>query len=189
MTASLQAEPTVAGAPGGSDSPVASSATPSPQKSAPPPKITLTGITTIFGPAEALYKVAGGNQDSEQCLDKSYVSKEGEEQDGVEVVTIDLKKDEVTFSNHGVRQNIRLTNGVAVGGEPLANDVVKSPSNGSNPKTSDIKPKPGDDNYADEKTVSAPLPPDINPSSATDAQSASYGGGIGGDAPPGHGSF
>jgi hypothetical protein len=185
--ANLYADPTVSGTAGVSNSPVASPATPKPQESAPLPKITLTGITTIFGPAEALYKVTGVGQDGKQSPDKSYVSKEGEEQGGVEVVAIDVKKNEVTFSNHGVRQNIVLTNGVAVGGEPLANEVVKNPSSGS--KTNDFKPKPGDDNYADEKSVTTPLPPDENPSSAADAQSAIYDGGIGGDTPPGHGGF
>jgi hypothetical protein len=184
----LYADPTVAGSTGSACSPVASPVTTNQQESVPSPKITLTGITTISGPAEALYKVAGVNQDGKQCPDKSYILKEGQEEDGVGIVTIDIKKNEVTFNNHGVRQNISLANGVAVGGKPSANDVVKSSSGGSNPKPIH-NPKPGDYDYADQKTVTAPLPPSVNPASAVDAPSASYGGGIGGDTPPGHGGF
>jgi hypothetical protein len=82
----------------------------------PPPKITLTGITTIFGPAEALYKVSGYNRNGKQIPDQSYILTEGESQDDVEVTKIDTEKDFVTFSNHGQTQVIPLANGVAAGG-------------------------------------------------------------------------
>src|SRR5262249_33644281 len=42
----------------------------------PPPKITVTGITTIFGPAEALYKVSGVPQPGKPPKDVSYILKE-----------------------------------------------------------------------------------------------------------------
>jgi hypothetical protein len=83
----------------------------------PPPKITLTGITTIFGPAEALYKVAGYAKNGKQVPDQSYILTEGEEQDDVEVTAIDTQKDTVTFNNHGHEQVIPLANGVATGGD------------------------------------------------------------------------
>jgi hypothetical protein len=80
----------------------------------PPPKITLTGITTIFGPAEALFKVAGVVRDGAPPKDESYIFTEGEAQDDVEVTAIDTKKNVVTFNNHGVVQVIPLVdNGVA----------------------------------------------------------------------------
>lgn len=89
---------------------------PDQQDTTPPPKITLTGITTIFGPAEALYRVAGGNRDGKQWQDESYILQEGQEQDEVAIVAIDPQKDIVTFNNHGVVQTIPLSAGVASGG-------------------------------------------------------------------------
>lgn len=83
----------------------------------PPPKITLTGITTIFGPAEALFKVAGVVRRGAPAHDESYIFTEGEMQDDVQVTKIDTKKNIVTFMNHGVEQEIPLTdNGVATTG-------------------------------------------------------------------------
>jgi hypothetical protein len=82
----------------------------------PPPKITLTGITTIFGPAEALYKVGAYNKNGKQVPDQSYILTEGEGQDDVEVTAIDTQKNIVTFNNHGETQVIPLTDGVATGG-------------------------------------------------------------------------
>lgn len=81
----------------------------------PPPKITVTGITTIFGPAEALFKVEGVIRDGKK-QDESYIFTEGEEQDNVEVTKIDVQKAVVTFINNGVQQEIPLANGVATGG-------------------------------------------------------------------------
>lgn len=82
----------------------------------PPPKITLTGITTIFGPPEALFKVAGVVRNGKPPQDESYIFTEGEEQDEVEVTKIDTTKNIVSFMNHGVQQDIPLTDGVASGG-------------------------------------------------------------------------
>ena len=82
----------------------------------PPPKITLTGITTIFGPAEALFKVAGVKREGKPPPDESYIFTEGESQDDVEVTAIDTVKNLVTFNNHGTVQQIPLAAGVASGG-------------------------------------------------------------------------
>jgi hypothetical protein len=82
----------------------------------PPPKITLTGITTIFGPPEALFKVAGVRRDGKPPQDESYIFREGESQDDVEVTTIDVDKKAVTFNNHGVVQQIPLVAGAASAG-------------------------------------------------------------------------
>jgi len=81
----------------------------------PPPKITVTGIMTIFGPREALFKVAGVFK-AGRTQDESYILEEGQAQDDVEVMAIDEKKRTVTFNNHGVVQEIPLVAGVATGG-------------------------------------------------------------------------
>jgi hypothetical protein len=82
----------------------------------PPPKITLTGITTIFGPAEALFNVAGVVRNGQPPHDESYIFTEGEEEDDVQVETIDTKKNVVTFKNHGAEQVIALIEGTASSG-------------------------------------------------------------------------
>jgi hypothetical protein len=82
----------------------------------PPPKITLTGITTIFGPAEALFKVAGVVRGNGRPQDESYIFTEGEQQDDVEVTRIDTNKMIVSFMNHGVQQEVPLSDGVASSG-------------------------------------------------------------------------
>lgn len=83
---------------------------------APPAKITLTGITTIFGPPEALYKVADVPQQGKPPKDQSYILHEGEGQDDIVVQHIDVAKAIVTFNNHGQVQDIPLMTGVASGG-------------------------------------------------------------------------
>ncbi len=200
-TANLHAELTVTGTAADSYSPIAArnvfgltplSQNPLSQEqrnTATPPKITLTGITTIFGPAVALYKVAGSQQDGNQRQDKSYILNPGQEQDGVAVVAIDVEKAIVAFNNHGVRQDLPLPNEPAVNEKPFAVTRVSGRASGSKPNRDHYNPKPGGYNYADQKTVTAPLPPSENPESAIDAQSVNYGGGISGDTPPGHGGF
>ena len=86
------------------------------QPGPPPPKITLTGITTIFGPAEALFKVAGVVRSGGPPKDEYYTFTEGEEEDEVSVTKIDIKGNIVTFMNHGVEQAIPLSAGVASSG-------------------------------------------------------------------------
>jgi hypothetical protein len=91
------------------------------QNGPPPPKITLTGIMTIFGPPEALFKVAGVVRGAGRPHDESYIFTEGEEQDEVEVTRIDTNKNIVSFMNHGVSQDIPLADGVAsTGSAPSA---------------------------------------------------------------------
>jgi len=89
-----------------------------PDQGTPPPKITLTGITTIFGPPEALFKVAGVPRPGVPPKDESYILTEGESQDDVQVQHIDVEKGIVTFINHEVVQDIPLAAGVASGGSP-----------------------------------------------------------------------
>ncbi|HXB58270.1 MAG TPA: hypothetical protein VNU95_01825 [Candidatus Acidoferrales bacterium] len=152
------------------------------QDSTPPPKITLTGITTIIGPLEVLFKVAGGNRGGKQWQGGAYILEEGQEEDGVGVVAIDVSKGIVIFNNHGVRQDVTLSNKLSEGEIPFAAGRMIAPSGA-------LSPKPGDYNYVDQKSVTAPLPPNENPGSAMDAPSMTYGGGIGGDVPPGHSGF
>jgi hypothetical protein len=75
----------------------------------PPPKIMLTGIMSMVGNLQALFKVAGtGKPDGPK--DQSYILSEGQRQDDIEVVSINDHANVVTFNNHGTVQEIPLAN-------------------------------------------------------------------------------
>lgn len=74
----------------------------------PPPKITPTGIMTIFGTCQALFTVDGVNKPGQPGKTESYILSEGQRQDDVEVTRIDEKSGVVTFNNHGKVQEIPL---------------------------------------------------------------------------------
>jgi hypothetical protein len=74
----------------------------------PPSKITLNGITTIFGSAQALFLVDVPPRPPMPATQKSYILSEGQRQDEIEVTRIDVNKSVVTFNNHGMVQQIPL---------------------------------------------------------------------------------
>jgi len=67
----------------------------------PPPKITPTGIMTIFGRDQALFTAAGKPKPGQPNKDEAYVLAEGERQDDIEVVKINHETSIITFKNHG----------------------------------------------------------------------------------------
>lgn len=74
----------------------------------PPAKITLNGIMTILGTAQALFYVDVPPRPPLPATQKSYILSEGQGQDDIEVTHIDLKNNVVTFNNHGVVQEMPL---------------------------------------------------------------------------------
>ena len=74
----------------------------------PPPKITPTGIMTIFGRDQALFKVDNKVKPGQSAKDEAYVLSEGERQDDIEVVKIDHVDGMITFNNHGTVQELPL---------------------------------------------------------------------------------
>jgi len=82
----------------------------------PPPKITLNGIMSIFGKAQALYKVAGTGKPGQAAKDQSYILSEGQRQDDIEVTHIDDHANLVTFNNHGTVQEVPLASAPVVTG-------------------------------------------------------------------------
>lgn len=74
----------------------------------PPPKITPTGIMTIFGTCQALFTVDGVNKPGQPGKPESYILSQGQRQDDIEVTRIDEKSGVVTFNNHGTVQEIPL---------------------------------------------------------------------------------
>jgi len=80
----------------------------------PPPKITPTGIMTIFGTRQALFTVDGVSKPGQPGKTESYILSQGQRQDDIEVTRIDEKSGVVTFNNHGVVQEIPLIKAPAV---------------------------------------------------------------------------
>ena len=74
----------------------------------PPSKITLNGIMDIFGTDQALFYVDVPPRPPTPAKQKSYILSEGQRQDDIEVTHIDVKKNVVTFNNHGVVQELPL---------------------------------------------------------------------------------
>ena len=150
------------------------------------PKITVNGIMSGFGNVEVLFKTTAGKggQDLYYDLDQ------GQREDDIEVLRIDEKSGIVKFSNHGVQQDIVLANEPAAATNPLVRI-----------------PKPGDVDYANQQSVTAPL--DENHVSAIETKPMEYqsqadqppntvppvgatsmidgGGDSVGNTPPGHG--
>jgi hypothetical protein len=88
----------------------------------PPIKIILTGVTTIFGDNRVLMKVpvpigkAGEPPQPERC----YILSEGQSQDGIEVLKVDVVAGSVRIKNHGVAQVLTLAaNGILLPGSPV----------------------------------------------------------------------
>ncbi|HXR46062.1 MAG TPA: hypothetical protein VN784_01370 [Candidatus Limnocylindrales bacterium] len=91
----------------------------------PPSKITLNGIMTILGTAQALFYVDVPPRPPLPATQKSYILSEGQGQDDIEVTHIDLKNNVVTFNNHGVVQEMPLVKAAPI---TTPTPVVMNPS-------------------------------------------------------------
>jgi len=78
------------------------------RSSDPPPKITPTGIMSIFGQRQALFRVTDTSRPGQPVKDVFYTLGEGERQDGIEIIHIDEAARTVAFNNHGIVQEIPL---------------------------------------------------------------------------------
>ncbi len=85
------------------------------------PKITPTGIQSFYGHVKALFKVAGAPaKPGQPAKDLFYILSQGQRQDDIEVTKIDEKNNIVTFSNHGITQELPLVSAPSSGGAPAA---------------------------------------------------------------------
>jgi hypothetical protein len=66
-------------------------------------KITPTGIISILGQVQVLFKVT-----SKAEKEASYIFVEGQAKAGIEVIKIDEERGLVTFNNHGLIQELAL---------------------------------------------------------------------------------
>jgi len=98
------------------------------------PKITPTGIMTVFGHSQVLFKVAGAAaKPGQPAKDEFYILSQGQRQDDIEVTKIDEKNSLVTFDNHGITQELPLVNtptssGSAASPSPVAGNPAMMPA-------------------------------------------------------------
>lgn len=90
------------------------------------PKITPEGIMGVFGNYQVLFKV-GPAKPGAGAKDEFYTLSEGQRQDDIEVVKIDNEKSLVTFDNHGITQELPLTDA------PTSGTSAPSSPGGMNP--------------------------------------------------------
>ncbi len=74
----------------------------------PPPKITLTGITTIFHDKRALMNVAMPARPPEPAKQQSFILAEHQREGDIEVLEIDVKTGDVKVSNFGTVVTLNL---------------------------------------------------------------------------------
>src|ERR1039458_3374988 len=100
-----------------------------------PPKIPPAGTMNIFGKDQALFKVANQPKSGHPAKEDSYVLAEGECQDGITVVKINVPDGIITFDNHGITQELALvpakdsgsSGGSGGGGGTAANSGITMP--------------------------------------------------------------
>ena len=88
-----------------------------------PLKITLNGIMSVLGQAQALFKVSP-KPGVPNAKEESYVLSEGQGQDDIEVVRINEKGGVVTFNNHGIVQDVPLANAPTIATPAQATGVI-----------------------------------------------------------------
>jgi hypothetical protein len=88
-----------------------------------PFKITLSGVLSAPGRAQALFKVLPRGFSNGQAREKFYLLAEGQKQDGIEVLQVNVKSGLAVFNNHGTIQTLSLAKAVSdarlPSGEPL----------------------------------------------------------------------
>jgi hypothetical protein len=87
------------------------------------PKITPTGIMSVFGYTQVLFKVAAAAgvvaKAGQPAKEEFYILSQGQRQDDIEVIKIDEKNSLVTFDNHGITQELPLAS-TSSSGTPAA---------------------------------------------------------------------
>jgi hypothetical protein len=86
----------------------------------------------IFGKDQALFKVANKTKHGQPAKEHSYILAEGDCQDGITVVKINLCGGIIIFDNHGITQELAL-----IPGKDSAS--ADGPSTGVVPKQMDPK--------------------------------------------------
>jgi hypothetical protein len=112
----------------------------------PPPPLLLTGVSTIFGKAKALFKVSLPAKPGEPARDSFPIIPEGGTEDNIEVLHIDVAAGIVRAKYYGVETNLDFkNNGPKVASAPPAAAVpgMPPPAGGMQPPPAFNAPSPG----------------------------------------------
>jgi hypothetical protein len=71
-------------------------------------KITITGLMSIFGQFQVLFKFSSPGKAGQPAQDDYYVLKQRQSEDGIEVLQINAETGVVTFNNHGAVEDVAL---------------------------------------------------------------------------------
>jgi len=124
----------------------------------PAPKVTLTGITTIFGNKRALFKVQMPPRPPEPAKEQSFILAEGQRDGDVEVLEIDEKNNTVKLDDFGTVMTVNFTdNGAKPSGAPMPGAPPGAPAVGG------FVPPP---------SIPSPAPAPISPAATTIANPA-----------------
>ena len=112
----------------GLNPPVVTTNDPNEQLLASLPKITPTGIMSVFGQSKVLFKVADAAKARPPAKEEFYILSEGQRQDDIEVMAIDEENGLVTFDNHGFTQELPLANAPDSGAPASSSPGPRNPS-------------------------------------------------------------
>jgi hypothetical protein len=107
-----------------------------------PPKITLTGITTILGNKRVLFKIQQPARPPEPAKEQSFIMTEGQREGQIEVMEIDVKAGAIKFNNYGSVMTLTMekdgaklpnTPPAAAGAPPTAVGFAPQPGQQPNP--------------------------------------------------------
>ena len=126
--------------------PVTQTEAPPPAPLVPPAKVTLTGITSLFGPSSkrALFVIVE-QEPGKVPVSKSPILREGERDGMVEVLSIDVEKSIVRIRNGGTETNITFE---------LAKD---KPATGAVPPPGFVPPPAAQFNPAQHNAAAGPV--------------------------------
>ena len=136
----------------------------------PPPKIFLTGITSILGRKLALMKLTPPPKPGEPAKEESFTLAEGQREGELEVLEIDEKAGTVKVSDYGTVTTLDfVNNGVK---------VASAPGPGAGPNPAGMLPRPGAIPMPGAGAMPLARPMRLpTPTGATSFSPASYGGG------------
>lgn len=133
----------------------------------PPPRITLTGITTILGNKQALMKVQLPPKQPDPVKEESYIIAEGHRAGQIEVLAIDEKAGAVRVNNHGTIQDLNFEQDGAKLAATLPPTIA--PPGVPTPDAGAASPLPGPTGFPTRNLRLRPIPgappPDVSPES------------------------
>lgn len=114
-----------------------------PPPPAPPTKITLQGITVLFGRKEVLLKIPEPPAPGQPPKERSLILGEGERHGPIEVVRIDPVAREVEFRDSGNPVKLKLTDFIAKTPAPPATPAAPGVARPTTPVPAANLPRPG----------------------------------------------